>query len=231
MIHLVISLIPVPLSEAEIPEAPLVEEVPMVVAPADNTKRIGIFEIIETSEAIIGFIKYHLKSVAYKLFNLEIIKANNIQFPVSISHGEDGLFVFRYLQIIDQLLYISKPLWNSFDNPKSVTHKAFDSSMLSGIIAYEKILDENKKYQSKKVELFLNKLLINRIKTFATLSLFSDNTKDSDIFFMKRKFKNSLKYSLRNRILTKAEIYALIYIHNPSIIKVILSIKNMFVSQ
>ncbi len=139
-------------------------------------------EIIETSEAIINFSKYNLKTACYKLFNLGIIKTNNILFPPNLTHGEDGLFVFRYLQHIDQLLYLSKPLWNILDNPKSVTHKAFDSSMLSGIIAYEKILDENKKYKSKKVELYLNKLLIEKIKTYASLSLFSDYTKDSDIF-------------------------------------------------
>ena len=100
-------------------------------------------------------------------FNLGIIKANNILFLPNLTRDEDGLFISRYLQHIDQLMYISKPLWNSFDNLESVTHKDLDSSMLSGIIAYEKILDENKKYKSKELELFLNKLLIHRIKNFA----------------------------------------------------------------
>lgn len=48
---------------------------------------------------------------------------------------------------------------------------------------------------------------------------------------MKHKFKNSLKYSLRNRILTKAELYALIYLFSPFVVRIILRLKNMLVSQ
>lgn len=175
---------------------------------------------------IINYLKFQLQSACHKLFNLDLIKKYNILFPVGISHGEDGLFVFRYLQNIDQLMYIPKPLWNVLRNPKSASHSGFNSSMLSGIKAVELMIKENNKYNIPDVNEALNQYLLYRTVNFANLSLLSSKTTQLDRLFLKRKLKKCLKHSFIQNNYSLSEILALVNIFMPKLFVIYIKLRR-----
>ncbi len=92
--------------------------------------------------------EYHLDSAWCKLFNLNIIKNNNIYFDESITNIEDGLFVFNYIHYIRKAKYIDKSLWTINKRDGSVTSGAFNKKRLTCIDAIYKMLnDYNNSYE------------------------------------------------------------------------------------
>lgn len=86
---------------------------------------------------------YYFQSSCYKLFDVDIIKTNSLSFSVSISHGEDGLFVFEYLQYVNNLISIPIPLWNILDRSNSASNSSFNVKKLTAIDAAENMLKYN----------------------------------------------------------------------------------------
>lgn len=118
--------------------------------------------LVDLNEAMnnIGTNKYNLRSACYKLFAKERI--SNIRFDEEIYHGEDGLFVFRYLSNNKDLLglcFSTVPLWNVLDRPGSATKSSYNNKWLSSIKASEMMLLEANDYKIKKS---LVRNLINR---------------------------------------------------------------------
>lgn len=83
---------------------------------------------------------FYFQSSCYKLFDLKIIKQNNILFSEDISHGEDGLFVFTYLQYASKVVSIPIPLWDILDRVNSASNASFNERKLTAIDAAEKML-------------------------------------------------------------------------------------------
>ena len=59
-----------------------------------------------------GLIRY--SGPVSKLYYADLIKKNNIQFPLGVHHGEDAIFILRYLKFADSL--ISLPICNYITN-------------------------------------------------------------------------------------------------------------------
>ena len=89
----------------------------------------------------VGSGKYNLQSACYKLFSLDIIRKNNIMFDERFYYGEDGLFVFQYIEFSKGILYSSIPLWNIFERPGSATKSTFNTKMLTALNCVDEMLD------------------------------------------------------------------------------------------
>ena len=87
------------------------------------------------------FNSIHIGSSCYKLFSMEAIRNRRLRFDESISHTEDGLFVFDYLKCCDGLYYEPLPLWNILERPNSATTSGYSSKMLSSIDAIDQMID------------------------------------------------------------------------------------------
>lgn len=105
-------------------------------------------EIIEIEDALCseGTGEYNIQSACYKLFSIDVIKRNNLKFSSSISHGEDGLFVFEYLQFCKGIIFVYEPLWNILERPGSATTAPYNSKWLTMIDAIDSMIAIAKKY-------------------------------------------------------------------------------------
>lgn len=104
--------------------------------------------------------KGNLQSSCYKLFNLKIIKEHNILFNENIYHGEDGLFVFEYLNCVNSIYYFSKCLWNILVRSGSATNSGYNEKWLTAIDA-AKIISNYREF-SEKDKKSISKYCINR---------------------------------------------------------------------
>lgn len=112
--------------------------------------------VLETSEHVIwnGYATsyrsyYNLRSSCYKLFDIQILRNNNIYFNETITHGEDGLFVCRYLQNIKELYYLPKQLWVILNRPNSASRSQFNSAQLSMFQAIDQMIAISKTEEDK----------------------------------------------------------------------------------
>lgn len=101
-----------------------------------------------------------LTSGCYKIFRSEIIQKHKIEFDTDIYHGEDGLFVFRYLHYTKGLYFCPKPLWNILERPQSATTGGYNKRWLTAEIAVDRMMQcEN----TEAVQKFLQIYKIDRI--------------------------------------------------------------------
>lgn len=100
---------------------------------------------------------YNLQSSCYKLYSKQIIDDNNICFSEDISHGEDGLFVFKYLHHVDGMVYSTEPLWNILERPNSATTAPYNEKWLTAIDAVKEMLqyESNTNELEQKLKVFL----------------------------------------------------------------------------
>ena len=131
---------------------------------------------------------YSLQSSCYKLFKREIIERNHIRFNNRIYYGEDGLFVFQYLQYCDGIAYFPKPLWNILDRPGSATVSGYNRKWLTMISAVEIML----KYDGLADEILAS---LEKYKAERTLIAFkgylnSDKWNSKEYSFLKKKTMN-----------------------------------------
>lgn len=180
-------------------------------------------------ESIINFAKFYFQNAGFKLYNLEIVRKYNIKFPENIHHGEDGVFVFRYLQRIDKIYYLSKCLWNYLFNPYSVSHSEFNSKKITGIKAAELMLEENIKYKCcDKVNKALNNYFFSRVLTFSNDYLISSNKNEYYRLFFIRKLKKCFNNSFHQNIIGKNELIALAYIFFPKLLSFYLNFRKKY---
>lgn len=86
--------------------------------------------------------RFKFSSACYRLYDMRVIRENHLTFSESIHYGEDSLFVFQYLCLIDGVSYFSEPLWNILDRPGSATKTAYNRKLLTGIHAVDLMLEE-----------------------------------------------------------------------------------------
>lgn len=99
--------------------------------------------IISSKEALLetGTSKYILQSVWCKLFSVQVIRENNLQFDSNYSNGEDGLFTFRYLMSVDEFIYVNHKDWYILVRNGSVTRSGFNLRLNTGIQAIDAMID------------------------------------------------------------------------------------------
>ena len=98
---------------------------------------------LDTNDAVSEFGVFnsiHIGSSCYKLFSMDVIERERLRFDETISHTEDGLFVFDYLKGCDGLYYEPIPLWNILERPGSATMSGYSHKMLSSINAINQMI-------------------------------------------------------------------------------------------
>ena len=86
------------------------------------------------------FNSIHIGSSCYKLFSMDAVERERLRFDETISHTEDGLFVFDYLKGCEGIYYEPIPLWNILERPGSATTSGYSRKMLSSIDAITPML-------------------------------------------------------------------------------------------
>lgn len=167
--------------------------------------------IVTKIEAIhnIGTGKYNLQSACYKLFDRECIK--QLRFNTEIFHGEDGLFIFEYLNRCSGLVYSTEPLWNVLERPGSATSSPYNKKWLTAITAAELIYTEGK----KNIEIIgpISSYLLDRIEMVENAALRSVSKNNDNVKYIRKKLRE--KRNLLKRINYKAKIKYTIYAYVP----------------
>lgn len=61
-----------------------------------------------------------------KLFKIDIVKENNIEFPLNVRFGEDSCFIFRYLMYVTSVSCSTVVNYCYIDHPGSAIHRKHD---------------------------------------------------------------------------------------------------------
>lgn len=93
--------------------------------------------IIHSADCILNYyvlFKMHLSgSLWNKIFDLDIIKTNNIRFIKNQYTGEDVVFIINYIKYCSSYVYIDKPLYYYYANPQSVLHTYHEDDLLQNL--------------------------------------------------------------------------------------------------
>ena len=151
----------------------------------------NVEEITLTSEEALMYVgqkKYNLRNAGYKLYSTDII--HGLQFESEIRHGEDGLFVFEYLKVVDEFLYFPEPLWNVYRRPGSACRSAYNSAMLSAVSSVEKMLAYN---NSESLRRNLEVYFVQRTLGLLSAAFLVYPNSKNDIVFLRQKLKPMLQ--------------------------------------
>ena len=161
---------------------------------------------VSKEEALSSYLtgKYSVPSACYKLFKTKIIKENSIVFDESISHGEDGLFVYEYLYHSDGLEYIPERLWNILERPGSASRSKFSEKMISMLDAIDRMIEYGP--IDSKTRIILDKYYIKRsLALIATIAKEGGMTHSNSLKDIRNRMRNrinnlrSVKVSTRIR--------------------------------
>lgn len=133
---------------------------------------------VQKSLIEVGTGKYNLQSSCYKIFDLAIIEKSDLCFDTNIHHGEDGLFVFQYLQYVDSIFYSTRPFWNILERENSATMAPYNNRWLSIIEPIDIMLTMNT--YGLEVEKSLKEYRIKRILILAKAYFKSGKLERSD---------------------------------------------------
>lgn len=86
--------------------------------------------IFNKNNFYIFFEKYALNSPVNKIFNLDIIKKNNIRFEEDLSLGEDLIFVLEYIKYIDKFKVINKTYYRYLVSNNTSLSKKYRPDLL-----------------------------------------------------------------------------------------------------
>ncbi len=139
----------------------------------------------------IGTGTYNLQSACYKLFDRTVIQENNLEFNERITHGEDALFVFEYLQCIDGIIYNALPLWCILARDGSASRSGFNIKMLSSLEAIKIMLSYPNSVQTQNA---LNLYYVERVQTCLSAMIRGGDLKEYDSLVSKIKDKKNLVY-------------------------------------
>lgn len=84
-----------------------------------------------------------------KIFRMDLIRENHLEFDPEIRYNEDRLFVVEYLMNCKKIFYGNEPLYIYVQHPESAMgkiNKGYTHFMLSEIDAYDKMLNLVVKY-------------------------------------------------------------------------------------
>lgn len=83
---------------------------------------------------------YRNASACYKLFSLDVIRSNHLKFDKEVLFGEDGLFVFCYLNHVKGMVYHNVSIWNVLMRSTSSTRLRYNEKFMTSIYGVEKML-------------------------------------------------------------------------------------------
>lgn len=155
---------------------------------------------ITKKEALLttGTGEYNLQSSCYKLYSKKIITENDIRFREDIAHGEDGLFVFRYLNCVDGLVYENEPLWNILERPNSATTAPYNKKWLSALDAVDEMILLTK--ADLELSNVIKKFFVERTITVLMACIRNEYSEISDKKFLRKKLKQYKKEYLSSKI-------------------------------
>lgn len=170
-------------------------------------------ELLSSREISSTFVltKYRVKSSCYKLFSKKILDDNKIRFRENIYHGEDGLFVFEYLQHIEKVLYSTRQLWNILERPNSASRGKFNKKFFTAITAVEEMMklvknDENLEKELKKYlycrtkYVYLNAIKDNFLNKNDEKILKNKIIQLEKLYFQDKKFLEKIKWYIGIRL-------------------------------
>lgn len=135
--------------------------------------------------AVGGEKKFHLTSSCYKLFSRRIIEGQGLRFREDIHYGEDGLFVFQYLNCVEGVSYTPLPLWNILERSGSATMSPFTSKWLTVFAAVQTMLSTEG--LSSAVQANLEASMASWALTLAIIGLRSGTITDEELKFVRGK--------------------------------------------
>ena len=177
-------------------------------------------ELLDKNSALKCFAshKFNLQSSCYKLYKRDLIEKYKLLFNCYIYHGEDGLFVFQYINKEKQVYYNNAPLWNILSRENSATNSQYDSKWLTAMNAVEIML--NDKEIDKEVIYDLKKYYVERALMIKNTMAKSNNTMDYKV--INKHILKYLNFYIFSNIPIKNKIYCLLTLFFPNIL-------NMFI--
>lgn len=145
-----------------------------------------------------------LISSCYKLYRKNIISANSLYFDTDIFHGEDGLFVFKYLHYTDGLYFNPTPLWVIYDRPNSATTGGYNSKWLTAITAVNRMIEFE---QNSEIKTYLELYRINRAMTVMRKALLSKEAAITDVKSLQNTIRAAWKIYLSGESTNKRKVY------------------------
>ena len=170
--------------------------------------------LMSYEESLICFCKsqYRLSSACYKLFDMKLIRKNNLHFEEKISYGEDGLFVYNYLKHCKGIFYYDE-LWYILDRPGSATTSKYNSKWLSAITSAEMIINDN---DNHKLDKYYKLYACGRISSILSGAIKSNEKENiKDIFFLKKKMRKYITGIFAERKIKKI-VYFLLLAYFPT---------------
>lgn len=152
-----------------------------------------------------------------KVYSRSIILSNNIEFPIDISHGEDGLFNCRYLEHCSSCVVLQDIIYQHYIRENTLSTSP-NFKYLSDIdVVYDEELKFVRKNGNKedlyKLDTYFLRFLMLAIKTHGNSKSFIDNLKKFNIFkSLICERKNYGKISLFRKL--KIKIIKFIIKHN-----------------
>lgn len=150
-------------------------------------------EVLSREDAILRIKDENLnfQSACYKLFDYNLINNANIMFDEKISHGEDGLFVYYYLQQINTIVSLRNPLWNILDRSSSASNSEFNKKKMTALNAARIMVEITESEVARKV--------MEKNYIFREISLIFDAVSSKEIltqyvYWMKNDLKEKKNY-------------------------------------
>lgn len=159
--------------------------------------------------------KYRNASACYKLFDLGVIRENNIYFDSEILFGEDGLFVFCYLNHVKGMVYIDVFLWNVLVRGTSSTRTEYKDQFMTSIYGVEKMLAYPREV-SESIDSMLKAFLVTKALNMFRRYLDSGNTE----YEIPKKYREYIRkyktaYLKKSSFVQKVRTYVIIYMPIP----------------
>lgn len=190
-----------------------------------------IFSIEDFNNNFMTFFNYDLiNSPCNKLYKLDIIKNNNLHFPLNLNLGEDLLFNLSYLQYCNTIRYIPNIIYNYHINANSLT----TTIRMDFLQIQDKLVNSIKKYLvSNGIYDLKNKQLINRLYVNLFTSYIQDSfqghikkTKKREAFSIINEYYNKNRSYLKPRTVQQKILFLLVRFNSYNMIVTFFYCKN-----
>lgn len=148
-------------------------------------------DIIKRNDVLLLFQKVMISAPWCKLFKMKIVSENSIIFPADMSLGEDIIFNFTYLNYVNKIKVINKPLYNYISDNNSSLLRKYRKELLSE----KKLLNERWYDIINKWHLDENSIAIYHNHVFWSYDIVLNNTfseENKESFFKKLKFNRDI---------------------------------------
>ena len=163
-----------------------------------------------------------------KLLKNEIIKKNSIKFPDKVTMSEDASFMFRYLNKVEKITIINKPLYYHEEISSGLTHK-FKPNIIESdrkfIDSIKEEIDFNSKLMTDAYYGRLIKMFAGDCKTYIFHSENKESYKETlrKVYELIPEYKTAIKkVKLRNLSIKQKVFVILVRLHLYFVMKIII---------